>query len=182
MRFAARLYLKGCNAFSNIVEVLESNFVEGPPLNFYEPFKAALRKYMELETRMESLTWNQVEKAMHCPACTPKSDYTGKAFLFVDGFSGGRHYARPSLARNNLLGQIYFKQAEAATSVDEKNRTSKTGCCDNHLAGNHRDGDQRCDINGIFGSSCPHGFPYYFFGKSQMKLVVLFKIITFRYG
>ena len=105
---------------------------------------------------------------MHSPACTPASDYMGKAFLFVDGFSGARHYANSrSLDRKSLLGDLYFKQPENATLVDESTRKLVSGCCKNHLAGNDREGDQRCDINGIFGSSCPHGFPYFFFGISS---------------
>ena len=95
----------------------------------------------------------------------------------VDGnFSQKRYSNSGNHIHAPFFGNIYLE----GISDDKDDNTAPVEGCPNTRSGDVRKkADPRCDITGIFGSVCPHGVPFKFFGK--MKLINNIWTYVFRY-
>ncbi len=103
-----------------------------------------------------------------CPACTPESpEDNDLLFLFADGNFSAKHYNRTNTEGEKLFANYFIDIPNEESDLMDIRSVGE--CCANHIAGKDRTGDARCDINGIFGSVCPHGIPFTFsnIGKGE---------------
>ena len=180
LEICSKEYSVGNCAANNIYDMWTRDiYVQEPPRNVYVQFMDALHRYQYISTRVDNFDLDLSQplqskysvrinsylmlnfKGTPCPACTPASSSDKDIiFLFMDGNFSAKRYKRTTVEGEKLF-RSYISTPLQDDGDDIKDQVGS--CCANHLAGKDRTGDERCDINGLFGSVCPHGIPFVFY-------------------